>query len=457
MKIIKKAVSVLAIAAVIISLSGCSFRFASFDELLRPPKLLGEYQGLQDSFEKAVGDEYTLCTPESGEYRSAFVTFDIDSDGDEEAFVFYISAKKPDTVSFIYFNFVDGKWNPVSSNDGSGNSVDKIIFTDLDCDGTFEIIIGWSVLSGKNNKTFISYAVRDGKIIQMNSYPYAYLGILDINGDGIEDVFSLTIDSSVPENLSGYARVYNFNSPKLTLNILSEARTDGNVSSYSSVKTETSGDTNYIYVEALKGEHDSVTELLYWDDETSRLISPLFDAETQTTKFSWRNIPINCYDIDSDGFLEIPTSVEMKGSSSISDMEQNDSNELLSENLYFIKWVNYSNGRLKPVQYSVINDTFGYMLNIQSSWVGRITVISVDGQWSFYRWISGSNEIGELLFNIDVYSKNDKTADISEKKELISSGDKNFYYSITDAGKEFGVTDKIIKEKFSINDFGGAK
>lgn len=457
MKIIKRAISFLIIAAVIISLSGCSFRFSSFDDLLRPPKLLGEYQGLQDSFEKAVGSGYTLCTPETGDYRSAFVTFDIDSDGDEEAFVFYISEKKPDTVSFLYFEFSDGNWIAAGSGEGAGSSVDKIMFSDLDRDGTFEIVIGWSLLSARNNKTFTSYVVRGEKIISMNSYPYAFLDLLDINGDGTDDIFSITIDSSVPENLAGYARVYNFNSQKLSLNILSEARTDGNVSSYTSVNTETVGDTNYVYVEALKGEHESITELLYWDDETSRIISPLFDNETQTTKFSWRNIPLNCYDINADGLLEIPTSVEMKGSSSIRDTESNDSNELVSDNLYFTKWVKYNNGKLKAVQYSVINSYFGYMLNIHSSWVGRITVVSVDGQWSFYRWVNSINEIGDLLFSIDVYSKNDNPSDADDFTELKSSGDKNYYFCITDAGRAFGITDKTIKDNFIITDFGGLK
>ena len=72
----------------VFSLTGCSFRFSSFDDLLRPPKISGKYEGLQESFENEAEGSYTLCSPENGDYRSAFITVDIDSDSEEEAFVF---------------------------------------------------------------------------------------------------------------------------------------------------------------------------------------------------------------------------------------------------------------------------------------------------------------------------------------------------------------------------------
>lgn len=89
MKKLKFFVSLLLTVSLAVSLSGCSFRFSSFDNLLRPPKLSGKYQGLQDSFEKSVDKDYSLIVPENGAFRSAFITYDFDKDGDEEAIVFY--------------------------------------------------------------------------------------------------------------------------------------------------------------------------------------------------------------------------------------------------------------------------------------------------------------------------------------------------------------------------------
>ena len=48
MKKLRCLVAFALIISIVVSFSGCSFRFSSFDNLLRPPKLSGKYQGLQD-------------------------------------------------------------------------------------------------------------------------------------------------------------------------------------------------------------------------------------------------------------------------------------------------------------------------------------------------------------------------------------------------------------------------
>lgn len=463
MKKLRAAVSVFLIVSIALSFSACSFRFSSFDSLLRPPKITGKYQNLQETFEKCVGNNYVLSIPENGEYRSAFVVHDCDSDGDEDAIAFYTLKEEPETVRFRYFAFDSGRWNSSDVCDGFGSTVDTVIFSDINNDGIYEIIIGWSYLSGKTNKTFSAYDISNGSPVLLNSYPYSYITVNDINGDGKENIFTLTVDSSNPDQLLGFARVYTFNSVSATLDILSETRTDGYVSGYSSVKTEMVNDINYIYVEALKGEHDSVTELIYWDEVNSRLVSPFFDVDTQTTNISWRNINISSMDVDGDGFLEIPLSTEMKGSSS-KDSTAADSNITYTEDektepLYFIKWVKYSGGKLRPVQYSVVNSKYGYMINIQSSWVGRITVSRVDGQMDFYRWLGAENKVGDLLFSICAYDSSDAESlkMYSTYKPLGSSGSSSFVYQITDAGHSFGADEKNLEKEFIILDNGGLK
>lgn len=462
LKKIKRIISFFCALSLLLSLSSCSLGFSSFDELIRPPRLVGKYQGLQDLFEKQAGAGYTLCTPENGKYQSAFITFDVDSDSDEEALVFYTSKRDSELVKFIFFEYENDEWLSAGSYEGLGNSVDTVIFSDLNLDGEFEVIIGWNLFSSMTGKTFSFYRLSDkgSGLIPVNSYPYSYLSTIDVNGDGMEDVFSLNIDSAVPDHLLGYARVYNYNSVKSTLDILSETRTDGNVSGYSSVSTETADNVNYIYIEALKGEKESVTELIYWDDKTSSLISPLFDAESQTTKLSWRNIPITCFDIDGDERLEIPTSVEMKGYAVADAENQTQTNDAaLPESMYYIKWVKFSGGRLRPVRYSVVNSDYGYILSIPSSWVGRITVVNTGSEWKFYRWLGDSGKYGDLLFSISAFKKSTLSSDKvpAKYRELDSSADYAYYFTVTDAGYSFGVKDATIKKEFIINDFGGIK
>ena len=463
MKKIRSITAIVLIVSLLFSLSGCSFRFSNFDSLLRPPRYSGDNQELHDAFEKSVGTNYVLSMPENGEYRSAFITYDFDADDDEDALVFYALRENPEEIKFRFFKHDKDQWIPSEAYDGSGNTVDTVMFSDINFDSIPEIIIGWSYLSGKANKIFSVYSTVNGNLRFIKSYPYTYLALVDVTGDSNEDIFTLTVDSSNPEQLMGYARVYSFNMSSYTLDILSEAYTDGNISSYSKIQTETVDGIKYTYVEAIKGQNDSITELLYWDDDEKTLVAPFFDETSQTTTLSWRNINISSMDVDSDTMLEVPFSVEMKGSASYdSDSDdkktahiENDSND----SMYFIKWVKFRDSGIRPVQYSIINDKFNYMLNIQSSWVGRITASRTDGQLDVYRWMSYEQKAGDLLFSICSYSKDDAESveNYSTYKPLASSGNTNFVYRITNAGYAFGVKEENIERDFILTDFGGLK
>lgn len=456
MKLFRRLISVVLITAVVLSFAGCSLRFSNFDELLRPPKAAGKFQGLREAFEKVVTSDYILCTPENGDYKSAFLTFDCDSDGDEDAIVFYALKSEPDVARLCYFRSENDEWIPVSSADGAGSSVNIVMFSDINYDKTFEIIVGWNILSGKTNKVFVTYLISGDKLTPLTAYPYSYLTLLDANGDGREDIFTMSVDSSVPDMLSGYARVYHYNTNTATLDVLSETRTDGNVSGYTSVVTEKVEDTNYIYVEATKGENESITEVLYWDSRKNenKLVSPLFDVESQTTKSTWRSINISCMDVDSDGFLEIPVSVT--NTDYLPNSAGVELQDTSSETMGFIKWVRFRSGRLNNVCYSIVNEKMDYVMKIPSSWVERILIKNTDGQIDVYRWLSSSQKTGDLLFSIYCYASSDENSknEYSGCKALGSSGDRNYVYRITDAGSSFGVKDKAFEKDFIMKDFG---
>ncbi len=464
LKRIKYIAAFILIISMIFMMCGCSFRFTSFDNLIRPPKLSGKYQGLQDAFENSVKEKFSLLTPENGEYQSAFVTFDADSDLEEEALVFYSISEQEDTAKFSYFEYENNEWKHVTTQDGLGNAIDKVFVSDINLDGSYEIIIGWRLFSSKTNKAFIAYSVSDNKLTPLSSYPYTYLDVLDVNADGLSDILTLTVDSSVPEHLTASAKVYNYNAQKSLLTVLGQTPLDGNISAYSSVKSETVDDMNLIYIEANKGQNETITEIIYWDDVTNTLVSPLFDVVSQSTILTWRNTPLFAYDIDSDKFLEIPTSLEMAGSSvttteALKATATLASDEIASTPVYFTKWVKWRNNKLKPIQYSVVNHTLGYILKIKSSWVGRITVSGLDGQWDFYRWDASDSTMGDLLFSIYAYDRTDaeQKKQFTGYSELISTTEKNYVFLITEEGEKFGMNENTLRENFVIFDFGGLK
>lgn len=465
MKKLRCLVAFALIISIVVSFSGCSFRFSSFDNLLRPPKLSGKYQGLQDSFEKLVDKDYSLSTPENGIFRSAFIVNDLDMDNNEEALVFYTEKKNPDLVKIYYFEYEDNEWKAVSSFDGLGSSVDEVKLADLNHDGKSEIIIGWNLFSSKTNKAFAAYDISSGNMKMISSFPYSYLDIIDVNGDGIDDVFTMNVDSSVTDHYTASATVYTYDPKSVSLQALSSVRTDGNISSYVDINVEKIDDKRYIYVESRKGDNDMITEVIYWDDETSTLAAPLFDVSTQSTSQTLRHMKITCQDIDSDGFLEIPVSVDMPGSSvadnsAVAIAAANSKEETApTKSVYYTKWVKFRDDRLRAVRYSVIDEDAGYILSIPSSWVGRITVLGNEGQWDFYHWNSSEEKLGNLLFSIYYYDKNDEQAKNKNKnaKLLTSYGSTTYVYTITDAGYDFGVKDEILTSNFNTTILGGKK
>ena len=77
--------------AVCLCLSACSMPGASVTDSLSPPKPSGELYDIQKALELSVGHGVNLVYPSAGNYRSAIVTKDIDSDGKLEVFSFYSS------------------------------------------------------------------------------------------------------------------------------------------------------------------------------------------------------------------------------------------------------------------------------------------------------------------------------------------------------------------------------
>ena len=68
--------------------------------MMHPPALSGENAGIQKAFEKAVNDKnIVMKTPTTGDYRSSFILYDFDGDGEDEAIALYSYSTDETTVS----------------------------------------------------------------------------------------------------------------------------------------------------------------------------------------------------------------------------------------------------------------------------------------------------------------------------------------------------------------------
>ena len=75
--------------------------------MMHPPALSGENAGIQKAFEKAVNDKnIVMKTPTTGDYRSSFILYDFDGDGEE-----IISRSKSLMTKLVKLCFATSKSN----------------------------------------------------------------------------------------------------------------------------------------------------------------------------------------------------------------------------------------------------------------------------------------------------------------------------------------------------------
>lgn len=337
------------------------------DSLLSPPLYHEEYEALVDAFRENVSKDGVLCTPQDGDHRSAIIVEDIDSDGETEALVFYKDGVESAVAKMHYFNTVDGRWKSRGDYNGYGNEVKKVVVSDMDGDGKYELVVIWSVSGVSTSNVMSVYRTEHDadEYKEISNEICTVCEVADVDGDSKEEIFYMN-QVTVSEQSQRYAKIMKIDGG--SVEYIGEAKLDPNISSYISVKTEkASGDSPFrFYIDALKGENQMITELVYWDDEKSELCAPLLNTDEMINKDTLRDIPVASADVNNDGIIDIPVQAEVLTDS--------------VDSGYIMKWFNYSNGVKHTVATTFVNYTYGYMVQLnedesvrylvsQNSWV----------------------------------------------------------------------------------------
>lgn len=348
-----------ALLALTVLLSSCSpFDFFSADDLLKAPGLTGEKAELQQAFEAAAGKSVSPVSPLTGDYRSAFVMYDCDSDGEDEAFVFYSGTENDSSIHMNVLEKKNGEWHSVGDIAGNGSEIYKVDFLNLEDDADKEIAVTWTVSDTKRDKTLSIYKLsrlEDGSGSSVN--PLAAVQIfdyvfLDLDGDSRSELFYIYYDTT-EEKSGAYAKLLKYNAADTTLVPISELKLNQQIASLLSLKYDTAGDEYELFIDCSVAENTYFTEVIRFDRATNALISPFslndMDALTATKRSS---VPYSS-DIDEDGRIEIP--VELISAESYV------KNPLPGDNtsLVLIDWQRLKKNSLVSVRRFFVNDDIG--------------------------------------------------------------------------------------------------
>lgn len=408
------------------------------DSLLSPPLYHEEYESLVEAFHEKVSKNVLFCSPKKGDHRSAIIVEDVDADGEEEAIIFYKDGVDSSVARMHYFDIINGKWMSRGDFNGYGNEVEKTVITDMDGDGKSEFIVIWSIsgVSSSNVMSVYRKSYNFDEYKEVSNEMCTVCEILDIDGDLKEEIFFMN-QTTVLGITQRFARVMKVSGDAVVL--MGEAKVDPNISSYTDVKTEkVSGDSPLkIYVDALKGESQMITELVYWDSEKSELRAPLLDTETMTNTATLRYEPIASSDINNDGIIDIPVQNEILGG------------EASAENIYITKWQDYSADGMKTVANTLINSADGYMLCLDDSELNSTGIRNYSSQncWVVYRTNSKGDSVGELYSILKISADRWNADEFSAYIPIIEKDDGVVCAYITKSGANMGFDEEYITSR----------
>lgn len=441
----RAAVIITAVILMLVTLSSCSGTklFMAADSLLAPPLFYDEYEGLVELFRSQSGANVSLCAPYEGEYRSAIIVEDFDDDNDDEAMIFYREAANDPVAKARFYESSDGEWTQAGDFAGHGNQVENVTVRDMNGDGVSEIIVFWSVSGVSVGKSLSVYHTpgNNVKFKEISNEACSVSMIEDIDGDSLDDIFLITQTSNAAVAPQRSARLFGFSGSTAVLK--GDVRVDANISNYVAVKTEKSESGSYrIYVDALKGEGQMITELIVWDSARRKLVAPLFDEATMSTMLTHRNEPIMSADINGDGVLDVPSQAEIFSSSE---------NEMTIDpnHLYITSWMNFFDDGNETVVNSLVNYDNGYMLTLDSR---ERFALSVEDVAEENRWVV-KEKIAETAEEKELYSITRVSADKAEQAAsegytaVIEKEEYTVFVYITPYGIERGITAETLKEK----------
>ena len=428
------------LGAVIVSAALSSCSAASVEELLSPPRLDEEQTAIYEALRTAAGGSVSLKYPKSGQYRSAFVVENIDSEPTKEAIVFY---ERPNVAegSSLRINFLDmqeGKWVSVYDFAASGSEVERVMFRELG-DGETSIIITYYI---QNSSDMASSVIKfsGGSPREVFSGRHSYMDVFDADGNGKDEMFLISSDRA-----AGTAFAQTLGWREGAFGVIGSAGLSGGFSEYKNVVSgswDKSG-VPAIFIDYALSDGSFSTDALICYENSLSAVTALSEAGISRRVNSYTP---NLYsaDIDSDGIIEIPATVPFPAYENLTRPEQ--------VNMTIWYEIEDRGTRLKEKYRSYSGIRGDFVMIIPPRWQGLVTAsVSIsDGTVRFSRYNGEKSETKQELLEIRTASPDSGTA----PKGYISLGKSeatgNSFYAKINGDDALSLTESELKDFFII-------
>lgn len=426
-----------------IMLSGCSIIGIDNTELMRPPKATGDKAEIQKVVDEKTSGNYTLKYPQTGEYRSAIIMQDLNSDGVQEAIVLYKNNNEttPETNLMVIAD-KNGTWDVAGIYSNQSSEVNKIAFADLNGDGSLEIIAGWGAYNSTINQiSAYTYNGENTSEITINE-TYSSFAIGNYTDDNSDEIMLFSLyTADIPSSV----KLLDWKFYNNSIYVADQTTLDPNITKFINITTGKIADNQLAtIVDGTTSIGTYNTQVVYYDTNKSQLKNILYSPKL--TNATQRDIPVVCSDVNNDTILEIPTVVKMKSESN------EDSVTVASATTWNI--YNTIDDTLTPSSIAIENQVYNYSYTLSSEWVSNVTarINSSEGTLTFYRWDEKQGKKSDKLLTIKVFNAKDWLIGGEPKgyKLLEKNTTYAYAYSIVSGDNKFIPTDDQVVKNFNL-------
>lgn len=348
--------------AMVFSLSACSGLDLDAESLMEAPSLTAEQAKLKEAISLVAGDGYSPKFPSNGEYSSAFMFYDIDGDGADEALAFYSVQDGSVKANILRFDGTD--WRSQYEIPGAGNDVECVYFADVG-DGFVSIVIKWESEIG-------IYHIDGNALDTVYSASCDGVVIYDMDRDGNDDIVMFSGSIFLRPNVRiMYSRDGKLMDPE-TVYINSR------YSEIFSMEFGPMGNGQYgLFLEAEIHEGTYITEIITFDGTTADCYTVTRNVEydeagdeesakvtlemNESRGYYARTSPYVSCDIDGDGIVEIPVEIRRPGDVSV------------ENGFYYLDYMRYDGTELSTVWHGFESAEDAFRISLPARWDEDIT------------------------------------------------------------------------------------
>ena len=342
-------------------LAGCSMpgEQVQVEELLRAPKLSGDYGDVQTALNDWLGESAQLKYPMQGDLLSPFLIHDLDGDGQQDAAVLYTTAQSSNVCVAILQKGSDGMWQVRQNAEGLADTVDSVGLAQLQPGDASQLVVGYVAAQGDHYLAVYSYT--DGELSTILEQQYQQYLVEDITGGGSQDLILMSTleDGGVQIELLTVDKEGSFQ--QVAVMGLSADRFSGCASVAAGVGAD---GRHYLVLDGWTGisGNNLASVLLYFDEDMQQMVPADQISTEKLYTASLRNVSsLVSQDLDGDGIVEIPTQPDEAG---LLNMSQ-------SRRMDFIVWMDYTSSHPEK-SFGLLDEETNCYIELPAEWEGNL-------------------------------------------------------------------------------------